>query len=339
MTSAVAMALALIASGCAAGEVGGNEPPTTAMTSTSTTEAAPDAGTVAPTTVADTSTTTSTEPPSSESTELVARLAAAPVVSGRMEGSTEITGLDTGTGIADASIAFATAFDAATGDGSILIDFSGFAAAFDAQGTGTDPDDPLAGLASSLAAPMEFRQVGDRVYARTPLFGAMFGIDTEWLSMPADDGRDFASGFEMVPSDPSVVLDAYEGADATVDDLGSESVNGVEATHYLVTFDTTAMVAQMSPEERAEFEASGVFADGTVPLDLWISSEGHVVRMILDIAGSTIEGANDEGFERMLVRYDAYDINGDVRIEAPAASSVTEVESLGLGDMTFDFGA
>jgi len=255
-----------------------------------------------------------------------------------MEGSTEVIGLDTGASTTDASIAFATAFDASTGDGSVLIDFSGFAAGFDVEGAGTDPDDPFAGLAASLAVPMEFRQVGDRVYARTPLFGAMFGIDTEWVSMPADDGQDFASGFEVVPSDPSVVLDAYEGADATVVDLGSETVNGVEATHYLVTFDTAAMVAQMSPEERADFEASGIFADGEVPLDLWISTEGHVVRMILDIDGSTIEGPDGETFERMRVRYDAYDINGDVRIEAPAPSAVTEIESLGLGDMDFDFG-
>jgi hypothetical protein len=92
----------------------------------------------------------------------------------------------------------------------------------------------------------------------------------------------------------------------------------------------------MSAEDRAHLEASGILAHGVVPLDLWISDAGHLVRMILEIDGSTIESPEGEGFEAMVVRYDAFDINGEVRIEAPPASDVTDVESLELGDMGFD---
>jgi hypothetical protein len=333
----IALALALCASACAAGEVGGSEPPETTTATTIATVTDPGDPSDAPsTTVTDTTPSTvaeAEEEATSEFHDLMAAMATAPVVSARIEGTTEIFGLDTGAGITDASITFTTAFDADTGDGSILIDLSSFATVVD---TGADPDDPFAGFAADMAGPMEVRKVGDRAYARVPLFGALFGVDTEWLSMPADDGQDFSSGFEVVPTDPSEVLETYEGADATVVDLGTETVNGVGATHYLVTFDTAAMFARMSAEDRAHLEASGILAHGVVPLDLWISDAGHLVRMILEIDGSTIESPEGEGFEAMVVRYDAFDINGEVRIEAPPASDVTDVESLELGDMGFD---
>lgn len=326
--------VALVAAGCAAAEYGADDPTTTvaASSSTTTTQSVTTSSTTMPTTTTSTTPTDSLEAPTGEFAELVASLEAnAEITSARMEGLIAIKGLDPQAGPVDAEITFATAFDATTGDSSFVMDFSSLSDAIP-----TDPDDPVAAWAGGLFGELAFRQVGDTGYVRFPLLTEMVGADTEWVSMPADQGAEFSSGFEAMPSDPNEVLDAYDGADATVENLGTSQVNSVEATHYRVSFDAARMVAEMTPEERAEFEASGLFADGVIPLDLWVSEAGHLVRMIFSVDGTTITAPEAEGFEEMTIRYDMYDINEPVTIAAPPANSVTPIDDLGLGEFMFE---
>ena len=332
------IAVALVVSACAADpgglatdETSTTETPTTTVTSSTetptTTEAAPESTT---STAAVTSTTEAVTQ-SSELTELLDQLATSPeIVSGRMEGAIEITGLQAEGGISDASILFSTAFDAATGNGSFLMDFSSLEDAVE-----VDEDDPWSALAGGLFGTMEFRQVGDRAYMNAPFFGLLLGAETTWISMPAEDGAELSSGFETVPSDPEEVIDAYGDANATVENLGVEDVNGTTATHYRITFDTSEMIAELTPEERAELESSGVFADGVLPMDIWITDDGYLVRMVVDIEGSTA-AAEGDSFERMRITYDVYDLNGPVTITAPPAGDVTPIED--LEGLTLDFG-
>jgi hypothetical protein len=331
----VAIALALAA--CAAESIPAAVDESTTTLAASTTEApttttSPASSTTTASEQA-TTTTEATEIVPSEVDELFELLASAPeVTSGRMEGSIEIEGLDPSeAGVSDASIIFSSAFDAATGDGSFLMDFSSLEEAVD-----VDEDDPWSALAGGLLGTMEFRQVGDRAYMNAPFFGLLLGAETTWISMPADDGAELSSGFETVPSDPDEILDAYGDASATVEELGVEQVNGTTATHYRITFDTSAMIAELTPEERAELEASGVFAEGILPMDLWVTDEGHLVRMVLEIDGSSATTAPGESFESMRIRYDIYDIGADITITPPPADEVTPIED--LEDLTFDFG-
>ena len=331
------LALALIASGCAAsesveGQVADSKPAATTST------AAP----AEPTT---TSTSTTTEAPATESTtttavdtgelsEVDALFASIKtddeITSGRVEGTISITGLDEQEGgPPEVSMAFSTAFDMATGNSSFLMDTSSLA-----EGATTDPDDPFAELGAAMLGEMEFRQVGDRGYMRAGFFSLMLGSETEWLSMPADDGAEFATGFEAAPTDPHEVLGTYEGAAADVEDLGEESVNGTTATHYRITVDATGLMEELSAEERAEAEASGVLAIGVLPIDLWITDGGYLVRMILEIDGTEAESLDGE-FESMKMSFDMYDINRPVSIEAPPTSQVTAVEDLDMGGLGF----
>ena len=331
----ILLAISMIAAACAESEDGGDDVTTTQPPASSTTTI--DEATT--TTGADPSTATTTTSdgatdaePSGEFTALVASLEeTSKITSARVEGSIAIKGLDPQAGPVDAEITFATAFDATSGDSSFSMDFSSFADAIP-----TDPDDPMAALAGGLFGELEFRQVGDTGYVKFPLFTEMLGVETEWVSMPPEQGAEFSSGFESMPSDPHELLDAYDGADATVEDLGVESVNGVDATHYRVTFDAARMVAEMTAAEREEFEASGLFADGMIPLDLWISGDGHLIRLIFSVDGSNATAPADEGFEEMTIRYDMFDINGNVTIEAPPAGSVTPVEDLGAAGFLFE---
>ena len=130
------------------------------------------------------------------------------------------------------------------------------------------------------------------------------------------------------PSNPSEILGSFEDAGATVEIAGSETLNGVHATRYRVVFDTDALLAQATPEERARLEAQGPLPVGSLPMDVWISDDGLVVRFVMEIDGTGIETEPGEGFERMTMRYDLFDLNGGVTIERPPADETTDIEDL-----------
>lgn len=253
------------------------------------------------------------------------------LTSGRVEGTIEMAGLDEREGgLSKVSMAFSTAFNAATGDRSMVMDTSSMTDALL-----TNPDDPFADFTRGLMGEMEFRQVGDRAYVRGGFFSLVLGTETGWISMPADDGADFDTGFEPAPSDPHEVLASYEGAAATVEDLGEEPVNGTTATHYRLLVDATGLMAELPPDEAAEFAQSGLPAIDNLPIDLWITGEGYLVRMILEIDGAAAESTTGQ-FGTMKLTFDMYDINGPVTIEKPPGSDVTPIEELDVG--SFDFG-
>ncbi len=307
----------------------------TTTTDSAVTTGAPASTTTTAATTTSTESTTTTDAATSELGALVASLhdSAGELTSGRIEGKIEMTGMNEElTGLAELVILFSSAFDTVSGDASFLMDMSSLTDSVDLQEL-EGSEDPFAGMAASFLGEIEFRKIGDRVYLKFPFFTAMFGAETDWISMPAEEGDQFTNSFETVPSHPNEVLEAYEGAAASVEDLGIETVNGVEATHYRISLNAEEM--DLTAEERSELEASGLFATGIIPMDLWVSSEGFTVRMLLEIDGSGIDAPPEEQFETMRMVYDMFDINQGVTIEPPPASEVTEMEDLEGGFFGF----
>ncbi|GMQ84750.1 MAG: hypothetical protein BMS9Abin07_0314 [Acidimicrobiia bacterium] len=295
---------------------------TTAPTTTTTT-VSPATPTTAPTTTTTAApTTTTTAAPFSP--ELLAMQTAfersAAVSSGRMEGLIEITGLDPSQGPTEIRIPFGGAFDNATGNFSFSMDLSGIAAA---------AEDDLPPEFAGMFDEMEVRQIGDRAYLKFPFFAVLFGAETPWISMPAEEGDVATSGFSATaPGNPSEILGSFEDAGATVEVIGTETINGVTATHYRAVFDMEALLAQATPEERAELEARGPLPLDFLPMDVWISDDGLVVRFVMEIDGSAIETTPEESFGRLLMRYDLFDLGSDVVIEPPPPGEVTAIEDL-----------
>jgi hypothetical protein len=326
--------LVLVISACADGgsspeqvAVDGNDPaPTTIAVAPATTVAS---------TTTDAPVTTTTQAPNQESSDITALRAAfaasADVTSGRMEGSMEVTGLDPSQGITEMVIPFGGSFDNATGDFSFYMDMSGVAAA---------AGDEIPAEFGDLFGEMEVRQIGDISYVKFPFFSMFLGAETPWISMPADES-DPTSGFTMTsPGNPSEILGAFEDAGATVEVLGSESVNGVDAMHYRVVFDTESLLAEATPEELAELEAQGPIPIDELPMDVWISDDGLVVRFVMEIDGDSVETGPEESFGHMSMRYDMFELNSGIVIEPPPSDEVTDADdldpSLGFG---FDFDA
>lgn len=297
------------------------EPPETSTTTTAspstTTTSEPTTTTTVP------ATTTTTTPDQGDHGSLMASIDAdSAVTSARVEGSIEMTGLDdSDTGVSEAVILFSSEFNATTGDSSTMMDMSSLMGSMD-----TDGDDPFADMASGMFSEMEMRQVGDTAYVRFPFITALLGADTEWVSMPADESDAFTSDFETFPTDPNELVENFDEEGASIEVVGTETVNGVEATHYVVSLDPGAM--DLSAEEQADLADSGVLTNAVIPLDIWVSEEGYMVRMIMEIDGSEMQVPSGEEFDTMTMRYDFFDVNGEIVIEEPPASQVTALDDL-----------
>lgn len=318
---------ALMVAACGGGETA-DTASTTTLGPVSTTAAAE------PTTTTTTAaTTTTTEAPAGESGQLAAIRAAisqsAEVTSGRMEGVIEISALADGPVPFDISIPFGGEFDSTTGNSSFVMDLSAMAGMAGASGEEIPAE--FAGMFDE----MEVRVVDGVSYIRFPLFGMMFGAQTEWVSAPEDEGASITQDFTFAhPDNPAQMLEKFEDADAEVTEVGRETVNGLETTHYRVVFDSAAMLAAASPEERAEMLESGPIPDGEFPMDLWITDDGVVVRYVMEVDGSMVEPGEAQEFQRMVMTFDLLDVNQPVTIVAPDPADVTDLESLGAGMFT-----
>lgn len=238
--------------------------------------------------------------------------------SGRMVGSLSMVGVE-GLPGGTMEIPFSGAF-AANGDYSFAMDMS----VLGAMGGEEIPPE-----FASMFDEMEIRQIGATSYVKFGFLSMFLGLETEWLAAPVDESSQLTDGFGLAtPASPADLLDSFGGADATIADLGPETVNGLDTTHYRLILDTEALYELASPEERAELEAEGI-PGIELPMDVWINDEGILVRFVMDIDGSSLTSDEGESFERMLMTYDLFDLGADIDIVAPPASNVTTEDQLG----------
>ena len=273
-------------------------------------------------------TTTTTAAPVSESAGgegIPAALAAAlskttEVNSGRMEGSFEIVGAE---GIPDStsvSLPFSGAFDNEAEIFTFSMDMTGLAG----QLGGEIPPDM-----ADMFGELRVLQVGETTYMSWPFF-SFLGVQTPWVSMPSDetDSAPTAGFGGATPGNPADFLSYLEKTNATIEEVGKETIRGVDTTHYLAIFDTETLLAEATPEERAEIEAQGPIPIEEMPMDIWIGDDGLVYRYVIDISGDTVEANPGEGFERMLMTFEMYDWGSDINIEIPSADQITDSSEL-----------
>jgi len=250
----------------------------------------------------------------------------------RIEGLIEIAGTAAGSGKIDVSIPFSSSFDSVTGDGQMAMDFSGMAAA---MGGGDVPPE-----LAEMFDRFEIRHVGETAYMQFAMFTMMFGADTPWISMPAEEGRGFAQDFSagVNPYDATSFLDALSGTGGEVTVVGAEQLRGVDTTRYHVNFDLEALAA-LDPAAFTELQSSGV-GIGELPMDLWIDGSNRIHRYLMEIDGPEIgDLAPGESFDHMRVQFDFSDYGGRVTVEPPPADQVTdmsELEDLFGGLVEFD---
>jgi hypothetical protein len=232
-----------------------------------------------------------------------------------MEGSFEIVGAEgmpTGTSI---SLPFSGAFDNAAELFTFTMDMTGMA-----SDLGSEVPPELA----DMFGLMEVRQIGETTYMSWPFF-QFLGVQTPWISMPTDESDSATAGFAAAtPGNPADFLASFENTNATIEELGRETVRGVETTHFLATFDTETLLAEATPEEIAEMQAQGPIPFDELPMEIWIGDDGLVYRYVIDLAAESFEASEGQGFERMRMVFEMFDWGQDINLEAPPADQVTE---------------
>ncbi|MDH3261611.1 MAG: hypothetical protein OEM84_11655 [Acidimicrobiia bacterium] len=239
---------------------------------------------------------------------------------GRMEGSITVAGVSELPG-ASFAMPFSGAFDNGAGNSSFIIDMGFFASQL-----GEEIPPEMAGLFGE----MEVRTIGDTSYIRFPFFSIFLGTETEWIATPVEEGQSATSEFGG-PSNPADFLEFFEEANGTVEELGRETIRGIETTRYGVVFDMKDSLANATQEERAQIDAQGLPPIDCLPMDLWISDDGLVNKYVIEMDGTDLDVPEDEAFESMVIDFEMYDYGSDIVIEAPPADQVTDMESLNFG--------
>lgn len=316
---------ALLAAACGGGDGDAEASTTTAAAAeggeTATTEAQPTETTAAPETTSAPETTaapTTTAPEDIGDSPLLAAIArSGEATSGRMEGAFVITGAEGMPAGTEFSIKF-TGEHAANGDNTFIMDLSEAAGA--APGGEEIPPE-----FADMFGEMEVRTIGDTSYLRFGMF-AMLGVETEWVSMPATDAGSTAASFGANPVNPADIMSTFGPGVSDPQDLGRETVRGVETTHYAVLIDIDKMMAEADAAALEELEDIGTsFPTGELPVNFWIGDDGNIYRFSMDFDGAVTPDAT---FESMTMIWEMFDYGAAIEIAAPPADQVTDGSNL-----------
>jgi len=159
---------------------------------------------------------------------------------------------------------------------------------------------------------------GTTMYMHLPAM--MRGVGSaEWVAFPVTAGA--AGTFDSATG----VLDALRGVGADVQEVGTEEVNGVDATHYRATVDLQRALdaAPESQRERAR-TALGQLGTSDVPIDVWLSSDGLPVRQVITFDAPA--GGGLLGGMSMKMTIDFTDWGTPVDVQVPPADQVQRVD-------------
>ncbi len=270
-------------------------------------------------------------------TALLARTsdATAAASSGRFEGRLAMASAPGVEGGGSFEITLAGAYDVEAEATEINIDLSGLSSVM-TEGASAEEAQLFA---SMFAEPVQLRTIGDTAWVRWSLLTTMFGAapaggSGSWIEAEVDEAASMTDQFGVdSPDSPTDLLAALQDLDASVEEVGRESVRGVETTHYRVIIDLESAAENLPAAERAELEAElpgGI--TGQLPMDLWLDDDDLMRRLLVEITDFESMGFGDDGGEiaSMVVDFEIFDVGQPVLIEPPPADQVITADELGF---------
>lgn len=256
-------------------------------------------------------------------------------MSSRFEGRIEMTGEPGSEMPGTVSLTFSGAQDPANRASELTMDFSGLVDAL-AQAEGGEAAE-MAMFAGMLTDPIRVIAIGDTSYVQWSLLTMFTGGDGDmWLETTDDEVDDLTSGFGMQTfGSIEEVLAPLRDANATIVTLGTETVRGMDTTHFAADIQFQAWYDGLSAEERAAFDAEyDDFALGeteiVVPIELWITDDGRVAKMFYDISDPALL-ADSEGLTSATMTIEVYDYGADVAITPPPADKIISEDEIDMG--------
>jgi hypothetical protein len=144
-------------------------------------------------------------------------------------------------------------------------------------------------------------------------------------------GQSGAGGLgSLGSSDPTSSLDALRGVSKDVKEVGSDTVRGVDTTHYATTIDLTKALEQVPADQRAA-AAKGLktLGTGSVPADVWIDAQGRPRKLVMHL-----DGVAPSGGTLGTLAIELYDYGTKVDVHAPPADDTVDMMSLLRGALS-----
>ena len=192
-----------------------------------------------------------------------------------------------------------------------------------------DYGDVLKAAGENGSGEMEILTHGDVYYLKWPLLSKAVGASTPWISFDVTkldqiSGLDTSSLRQINQSDPSQTL-VYLKAAGTVEEQGTEDIDGVSTTKYHAIVDVDK-IADLAPADKREAVAASVeslkeqYGITKLPMDVWLDDQGLPRKLFYEISVKT-QGQN----VRTSLTMNLSDYGVDVNIQPPSASQVTDL--------------
>ena len=183
--------------------------------------------------------------------------------------------------------------------------------------------------------PLQLRHIEGVAYLSGPLISALLDVQTNWISFPADLDQSARSlgaiGLGQFNSQADLL--AFLHKVYGVDEVGPETVRGVDTTHYRGVISLNTLLTQLHPEDVTQIEASLAIdlADhlGDAPIDIWIDDEGIIRRILLVTDFSDYGGVGrytEETVGAITLLHEVYDVGEAILIEDPPFGDITPVD-------------
>jgi hypothetical protein len=131
-------------------------------------------------------------------------------------------------------------------------------------------------------------------------------------------------GSQPQQSDPTSVVDGLRGVSNDVREVGHETVEGVDTTHYHATMDLTKAADRLPPAQRSRLRTAFSSVDNrALPVDVWVDADG-LPRKIEMSARITAGGQS----ARMTESFGITDYGGSVVVQVPPAGDVAQSSEL-----------
>ena len=166
------------------------------------------------------------------------------------------------------------------------------------------------------------------VYVNVPALSSQLPGGKSWLRLDVAKagqalGVDVAQLMNQAGQNPADVLDMLR-ASGSVDEVGTETVNGESTTHYKATIDLKQAAGKIG--DRAQQMVQHLIAEGapsSLPVDVWIGDDGLVRKLAMNesfAAGGSSAAAN------LSILFSDY--GTDVSVTAPPAEQTLDLTAL-----------
>ena len=180
------------------------------------------------------------------------------------------------------------------------------------------------------SVPLDSVITGNVLYIRSSVVSQQLGLsqDKQWVKLDLGQlaqqrGIDLSSLANASPTPASAL--SYLRGSSNVQELGHESVDGVDTTHYRVTVDLERAAARSSGSERRSLKRVIQTSGATrLPIGVWVDAKGFVRRVHYaqrEAAGRSVD-----------ITMNLHDYGPSVTIKPPPADSVADLgKALGGG--------